>query len=241
MNKEKTAVARRLPWLDISRGLALWAMIVYHFCFDLQWFGVIKADFYRDPFWTTTRTFIITSFLLIVGISLFVARARDIRPRAFWLRVVKIAVCALIVSIASYILFPESFIYFGVLHFIAIASILAWPFAAYPRFALIFGITVVLAGITFSHSLFDTRALSLIGFVTELPRTEDYVPLFPWLGVVLIGIGAAPSLPIRKAIPSSPSPTARLLTWMGQRSLWVYMLHQPILIAVLWCVLAIAR
>ncbi|MDR0250895.1 MAG: DUF1624 domain-containing protein, partial [Burkholderiales bacterium] len=200
MNKEKTAIARRLPWLDISRGLALWAMIVYHFFFDLQWFDVIKADFYRDPFWTTTRTFIITSFLLIVGISLFVARARGINPRAFWLRIIKIVACALAVSIASYILFPQSFIYFGVLHFIAIASILAWPFVAYPRFALIFGITIVLAGVTFSHSLFDTRILSLIGFVTELPRTEDYVPLFPWLGVVLIGIGAAPSLPIQKAV-----------------------------------------
>ncbi|MDR0247523.1 MAG: DUF1624 domain-containing protein, partial [Burkholderiales bacterium] len=79
----------------------------------------------------------------------------------------------------------------------------------------------------------------LIGFVTELPRTEDYVPLFPWLGVVLIGIGAAPSLPIQKAVPSSLSRAARLLTWMGQHSLWVYMLHQPILIAVLWCALAL--
>ncbi|MCL2296782.1 MAG: DUF1624 domain-containing protein [Proteobacteria bacterium] len=241
MNKEKTAVAHRLPWLDISRGLALWAMIVYHFCFDLQWFGVIKADFYRDPFWTTTRTLIITSFLLIVGISLFVARARDISARSFWLRVAKITACALIVSIATSFLFRESYIYFGVLHFIAIASILAWPFAAYPRLALISGIIVVLAGITFSHPLFDTRALSIIGFVTTLPRTEDYVPIFPWLGVVLIGIGVAPSLPIRKAIPASPTPTARLLTWMGQRSLWIYMLHQPILIAALWCVLAVLR
>ncbi|MDR0770917.1 MAG: DUF1624 domain-containing protein [Burkholderiales bacterium] len=241
MNKEKSTVARRLPWLDISRGLALWAMIVYHFCFDLQWFGVIEADPYRDPLWTTARTLIITSFLLIVGVSLFVANAHNITPRAFWLRFAKIAVCALIVSVASYLLFPESYIYFGVLHFIAIASLLAKPFAGYPRFALTFGILIVLAGVTFSHPLFNAKAFSLIGFVTELPRTEDYVPLFPWLGVVLIGIGIAPLLPLRKAVPSSPGRTARLLTWMGQRSLRVYMLHQPILIAILWSLLQIAR
>ncbi|MDR2017146.1 MAG: DUF1624 domain-containing protein, partial [Burkholderiales bacterium] len=100
----KTTVSHRLPWLDISRGLALCAMIVYHFCFDLQWFKLIKADFYRDPFWTTTRTLIVTSFLLIVGISLFVARAHNISHRTFWLRIIKIVACALIVSIASYIL-----------------------------------------------------------------------------------------------------------------------------------------
>ncbi|MCL2309768.1 MAG: DUF1624 domain-containing protein [Proteobacteria bacterium] len=237
----RPTASRRLPWLDISRGLALCAMIVYHFCFDLQWFGVIKADPYHSPVWTTSRTLIITSFLLIVGISLFVARVRDISPRSFWLRIVKITVCAAIVSFATYFLFPESFIYFGVLHFIAIASILAWPFAARPRFALIFGIIIVLAGVTFSHPLFNPRALSLIGFVTELPRTEDYVPLFPWLGIVLIGIGIAPSLPIRKEITSPPGRTARLLIWMGQRSLWVYMLHQPILIAALWSTLAMVR
>ncbi len=234
--KAPTPLPHRLPWLDISRGMALWAMIVYHFCFDLRWFGLIKADFYRDPFWTTARTLIVTSFLLIVGISLFVARLQNVSDRAFWSRTAKIALCALIVSVASYVLFPKSFIYFGILHFIAVASVFARPFAAYPRVALIFGIVIVLAGITFSHPLFDAREFSWIGFVTTLPRTEDFVPIFPWLGVVLIGIGVAPSLPIRQAIPSSPDCGAQLLAWMGQRSLWVYMLHQPILLTALWCV-----
>ncbi|MCL2871811.1 MAG: DUF1624 domain-containing protein [Betaproteobacteria bacterium] len=240
MSEDKTTVARRLPWLDISRGLALCAMIIYHFCFDLQWQGIITADPYHSPIWTTARTLIITSFLLIVGISLFVAHTRAISHRAFWLRIIKIAACALIVSIASYALFPESFIYFGVLHFIAIASILAWPFTGYPRFALIFGVIVVLVGITFSNPIFNARAFSLIGFVTELPRTEDYVPIFPWLGVVLIGVGIAPVLlSIRKTVSASSNRVTRLLIWMGRRSLWVYMLHQPILVGALWSVQAL--
>ncbi|MDR2711009.1 MAG: DUF1624 domain-containing protein [Burkholderiales bacterium] len=240
MNKEKITLSHRLHWLDISRGLALVAMIVYHFSFDLQWLGFIEADPYHSPIWKISRTLILSSFLLIVGISLFVAHTRNISRRAFWIRILKIAVCALIVTAASYALFPESFIYFGVLHFIAIASILLWPFLSHPRLALIFGVIFILISVTFSIPFFNPRVFSVIGFVTELPRTEDYVPLFPWLGVVLIGIGIAPLLlSIQKTISASHNRVARLLIWMGRRSLWVYMLHQPILIGVLWSIQAL--
>ena len=135
-------------------------------------------------------------------------------------------------------MFPQSFIYFGILHAIAVMSLVAWPFARHPRIALVAGIAIIGAGLTVSHPLFDTRALSVVGFTTHKPVTEDYVPLFPWTGVVLVGIALGAALERRAFAPVAA--LARLpngVRGLGRHSLAVYMLHQPLLIGTLWVVL----
>jgi uncharacterized membrane protein len=226
----------RLNSLDAARGLALWAMVVYHFCFDLQLFGLLRADFYNDRFWSGTRTLILGAFLLIVGISLRCARDRTDFDTRFWRRVALVAGCALAVSAGSYLVFPRSYIHFGVLHAIAFASVLALAFLSRPRLAAWVGLALVAAGNTVQHPIFDTRWLNWIGLVTRKPPTEDYVPLLPWLGVVLLGIALA------DWVLSRPRPwlerldrvAPRILTLPGRHSLVVYMLHQPLLIGALW-------
>ena len=74
------------------------------------------------------------------------------------------------------------FIWFGVLHAIAVSLVLARPLVRYPRTALALGIAVVVAGNAIRHPAFDNRSLGWIGFMTAKPSTEDYVPLFPWAG-----------------------------------------------------------
>src|SRR5690348_4771832 len=116
----KPAVARgpvpRIVALDALRGGAIVAMIVYHFCFDLRYFGVARWDFEHDVRWLTARALILSSFLLISGISAVLAE-RQPSPRMQWLRHIGlIAAAALLVSAGSYLLFPQSFIWFGVLH-----------------------------------------------------------------------------------------------------------------------------
>ena len=102
--------------------------------------------------------------------------------------VLVLAVCALAVSVGSWIVFPRSFTYFGILHSIAVASVLAWPFVDRPRTAFAIGCIVIVAGLTWSHPAFDARGLSWIGFTATKPATEDYVPLAPWAGIVFVGI-----------------------------------------------------
>jgi Predicted membrane protein len=235
----KTAKHPRYLWLDVSRGLAVCAMIIYHFIFDLSWFQLINVNFYEDSIPRITRALIVFSFLFIVGISLRVAGEMQQRSTAFWRRFIKISLCALLVTVASYFAFPQSFIYFGILHFIALASLLAHPFVRVPKVAFVVGIAVIVAGLTLASPLFNPRYLSWIGFVTELPRTEDFVPLFPWLGVVLLGIAfQATSWGFKKqSVAVKHNIALRSLSWAGRRSLWIYMLHQPILIGVLWLIL----
>ena len=135
----------------------------------------------------------------------------------------------------SYQMFPRSFIWFGVLHAIALSLVMIRPLARRPWLALGIGIAVVIAGNAFTSPAFDSRALGWIGFVTAKPITEDYVPVFPWTGVMLIGIAAGHVL-LRHGF-AGVAPLARLpamLRWLGRHSLAVYMLHQPLLFGALW-------
>jgi uncharacterized membrane protein len=86
-----------------------------------------------------------------------------------------------------------------------------------------------------AHPFFDTRLTNWLGLVTHKPVTEDWVPVLPWLGVMLWGVAAGHALRLRRpqwlygAVPHWTQP----LRWLGQRPLRVYMLHQPLLIGAL--------
>lgn len=230
-----TPAAARVPAIDALRAIALIAMVVYHFCFDLRYFGIIRADFEHDPLWLTARTLILSSFLLLAGVSLVLADRNAATTLQFWRRVAEIAACALIVSIASYAMFPATFIWFGVLHAIAVTLVLARPFVREPIAALAIGVVIIVAGIAFSHPLFDRFSLGWIGFMTSKPYTEDYVPLFPWAGALFCGIAAGHALVRNRfAIVAPLAAAPRWLTWAGRHTLAIYMLHQPALIGALW-------
>ncbi|MEO8752356.1 MAG: heparan-alpha-glucosaminide N-acetyltransferase [Casimicrobiaceae bacterium] len=231
------AASGRVPAIDALRGLALVAMIAYHFAFDLAYFRVAAWDFYRDPFWLVARTLILSSFLLLAGVSLVLAQRNERGRAQFWRHVATIAACALAVSIASYFVFPRSYIWFGVLHAIALSLVLIRPLAARPRIALAAGIAAIVLGNFVAFAWFDSRAWGWLGFMTAKPVTEDYVPLFPWIGVMLIGIAGGHALVrngFRAVAPFALAP--RVLAWLGRHSLAVYMLHQPLLIGLLYAV-----
>jgi uncharacterized membrane protein len=229
---------QRLASIDTLRGLGIVAMIAYHFVFDLRFYGVVRADFENDLFWLTCRAAIVTTFLALVGISLVLADRAGEPAGRFWRRIGVVAACALAASIGSYVVFPQTFIYFGILHCIAVSAILARPLARKPALATALGIAVIVAGLAFSHPAFDTRALSWLGFTTVKPPTQDFVPLFPWLGVVLVGIGVGQALAQRDFSPIAWLAGApKGLRWLGRHSLGVYMVHQPVLLGLLWLVL----
>ena len=225
----------RIDGLDALRGLAIVAMIGYHFCFDLRYFGVTRWDFEHDLRWLTARTLILSSFLLIAGVSAVLAQ-RQVAPLRHWLRhVAIIAGAALLVSAGSYAMFPRSFIWFGVLHAIALSLLLAKPLLGRPVVAALAGMAIVAGGILFASPAFDNRMLGWIGFMTAKPVTEDYVPLFPWTGVLLLGVALGHALVRTRFSALAPLACApRFLRFLGRHSLVVYLAHQPLLIALLW-------
>ncbi len=224
----------RLAAIDALRGIGIVLMVAYHFAFDLAWFRVISADFNHDPFWLASRDLIVTIFLVLVGVSLVLAKHAHPGPQPFWRRIALIAACAILVSIASYLTFPQTFITFGILHAIAVSSVLARPLLGFPRVALGLGIAIVALGTTVQVPLFDKPWLNWVGMMTHKPATEDYVPLFPWLGVVLIGVALGHVLPrAQRALEVANRSAPAWLAWLGRHSLIVYLVHQPVLIGAL--------
>ncbi|MBA2689600.1 MAG: DUF1624 domain-containing protein [Burkholderiales bacterium] len=227
--------------IDALRGAALVAMFAYHFSFDLVYFRVVQANPYESAIWITCRALILTSFLLLVGISLVLANRDGMRWTPFWKRFGQLAGCALLVSIGSYLIFPKSWIYFGVLHHIAVASLLGLVFLRFNLLNLLLGVMLIIVGAFVRWPLFDAPPLHWVGLMTRKPITEDYVPLLPWFGVVMIGLFLGKRL-LRESLtgikPWRPNNTPlRLLALAGRHTLLLYMVHQPIFLGLLYLVL----
>lgn len=214
-------------------------MIAYHFAFDLSYFGLAQFDFNNDLFWLSARALILSLFLGLVGVSLQLFYARGFNVKSYLKRLGLITVSAALVSFASYLMFPETLIFFGVLHFIAVASVVALLFVRLHVFNLLLGSVFILAGLWFKHPFFDQPWAQWLGFMTHKPLTEDYVPLFPWLGVVLVGlffgslVTKSPRLKMMLGKGHKRQP-GRALSTAGRHSLIIYLAHQPILIALIY-------
>ena len=237
----KVPPPQRYPTLDALRGLAIALMIAYHICFDLVYFGVLSIDFNNSPLWLGLRSLIVSLFLGVVGMSLMLATRRDLRWRPYLRRLALLLASAGLVSLGSYLLFPASMIFFGVLHFIVVASVLALPFVRFYWINLCAGTALIIFGLLFQHEFFNQPWLQWIGLMTYKPVTEDYVPLLPWFGVVLIGVFLGKAIYGRGAIPAfarwrPARPPGEVLTWAGRHSLLIYLLHQPVLLAGLYLI-----
>ena len=228
----------RFDRLDALRGLAIVWMAAFHFAFDLNTFGLLqpRQNFYHDPFWTLQRSVIVSLFVFCAGLALASAlEAGQGWPR-FWRRWAQVAGCAVLVSLGSAWMFPGSWISFGVLHGLAVMLILARLAAPLRAWLWPLGVLALLLPELVQHPFFDTRLTNWVGLVTRKPVTEDWVPVLPWLGVMLWGLAAGQWLLARRsALLLGPLPAAAgPLAWLGRWSLSFYMLHQPVLIGSLY-------
>ncbi|MGV8833606.1 MAG: DUF1624 domain-containing protein [Devosia sp.] len=238
---DSPVIARpRFAVIDIARGVAIIAMVAYHLCWDLSFFRFIAPDVGRDPNWVLIARSILAVFLFLVGIGLVLGHGRGIRWPAFWRRTLFVVLGAFAITLGTWLVFPDSFVYFGVLHAIALFSILALPFLAAPLW-LVAAVAAVVIGLPFffADALFNEKLFSWIGFWQVPPPTNDLVPVFPWLGAVLIGVITArlvlaSPLAARLAAITPSGRLPHLLAVLGRWSLLIYLLHQPILLAMVY-------
>jgi len=224
----------RFDRLDALRGVAIVWMAVFHLCFDLNFHGLIdpRQNFYHDVFWTGQRTAIVSLFLLCAGVGQSVAlEASQGWPR-FWRRWAQVAGCALLVSLGSAWMFPQSWISFGVLHGMAVMLVAARLLAPLRAWLWLLGAVAMALPWLVQHPFFDGPLTNWVGLVTRKPRTEDYVPVLPWLGVMLWGLAAGQwLLAHRPGVLAGAVPAAlRPLALLGRWPLSFYMLHQPVFI-----------
>src|SRR5438105_11861221 len=190
--------ARRYETLDTLRGAAIVWMTAFHFCFDLNYFHWLHQNFYDDPLWTWQRTAIVSLFLFCAGAGQAVAVREAQSWGRFWRRWVQVAGCALLVTAGSYWMFPRSFIYFGVLHGIAVMLVVVRATAGWGRWLWLAGALALAMKplAAWAHlrwpdlGFLDLPAWNWLGLIGRKPVTEDYVPVFPWLGMMWCGMAA---------------------------------------------------
>lgn len=237
-------MSQRLDRIDMLRALAMLWMTFYHFCFDLNLNGLIAQDFYRDPFWTWQRTAIVSGFLFTAGLSQAAAVHHGQTWPRFWKRWAQVAGAAVLVTAGSAVVFPNSFIYFGVLHGIAVMLVVVRLTAGWGIWLLPLGALAIAAKFAAPALITAYPALAvlnqpgpnLLGFINRLPITEDYVPLLPWLGVMWWGLAVGRWALVHRptwlgSADAPPSGFKRRLVLLGRWSLSYYLLHQPVLLA----------
>lgn len=228
--------SRRRPRIDVLRGFAILAMIAYHFTWDLGFLGFIRLNIAQTEWGMNIARGIAASFLTLVGISLALANANGFDFGSFWRRLVLVAGAAALVSLGTWFAMPDAFIFMGVLHCIALTSVIAVAFLRVPLVAVL-----AAAALSFTLPLIVQMSPWPFGWIFGLapfpPRTNDYVPLFPWLGFVLTGLAIGrifvPST--RGLFSSAPlaSKAAEKIALAGRHGLIIYLVHQPVLIGVL--------
>lgn len=227
------------------RGVAILMMVWYHFLFDLSYLGGYNIDVYSGlwRYWARATAIL---FIFLVGLSLCLslARVKWVKPGEslfpkYLKRGLRIFGWGLSITLATRLLFPQGTVYFGILHFIGLAVILAYPFLRWRFLNLLLGLAALGFGLYLQNLTVDFPWLLWLGLRPEPLYTFDYFPLFPWFGIVLLGIfvgnclyaGYKRHFPLPNA--AGQNPALRFLGLLGQHSLAIYLLHQPILITLL--------
>ncbi len=223
---------KRFDWLDGARGAAVLAMVAYHIFFDLEYLDI--ADIGMNGLgWKLFQRAIAFSFLFIVGISLVLAYSRKKSKWPWFRRVVILSSLATVITMASWLFDPERFISFGVIHLIALSSLL-FPFARkLGDWMVPFALTIIIAGFFLGNSSPpDPNYLFWMGIHSSGYNPLDHYPMIPWFGIILLGISAGERLTHSSRDLKSET-YLEGLALIGRNAILVYVIHQPVLIGLL--------
>jgi|JFJP01.1.fsa_nt_gi uncharacterized membrane protein len=232
--------------IDTLRGCAVVVMIFYHFTWDLVYFHLIDIDIFGTA-WQTLARAIATTFIFVMGVSLTLSYQQAKYRLAtsglfskYLLRGLQVLGLGLLITIGTYFFIGvNGFVIFGILHLIGVSIMVSYPFLGQNKWlSLGGGLLFIAIGIYLNSQASYSPWLIPLGVKQYGRAMVDYYPIFPWSGLALLGIFAGQSLyPNGHANFKLPDigylPPLRALRYLGQHSLLVYMIHQPILIGLL--------
>ena len=222
MSKEINKI--RYPFVDSIRGLAVFLMIFFHLFYDLNVFKFINISFSKDLFWHYLPYFIVTLFLFSVGLSMSIAYQKEFNFKKFFKRISKIGIAAALISLFTYIFFPNNWIIFGTLHCIFFSSILCSFFLEKKFLALLLGLSII------GFNLLNYK----IPFLQIEHSAMDHIEFIPWSGIALLGLYSFVlnfhkiQLPFQKYL--------KPINFLGKHAFLIYIIHQPILYSIIFII-----
>lgn len=236
---------RRYYLIDALRGLALVNMLAYHFLYDVNVVCGRDPEFYLRPAAHIWQQYICWSFILIAGLSFHWGRWHNLR-RGFFLNA-----CGLVITLVTLLVMPDEAIRFGILSFMGCAVLLTIPLERGLKklppaagLALCFALFLLLRHVESGYiglgpaihrlpaGLYRFRILSPLGFPDPAFRSSDYFPMLPWYLLFLCGWFSGRLLEQHERLQRAARIKIPLLSAAGRKTIWIYMLHQPILMGI---------
>jgi len=238
-------LTKRFWEIDFLRGISLAKMVIYHLLYNLNYFGQYDINL-NSTFWlyaSVNRPI----FIFLVGVSLTLSFSKAKKSfmnekrlfLKYLIRGLKIFSWGLIITLVTRVFLREGYVVFGVLHLIGISIILAYPFLKLRLWNLIIGILLIFLGLYLKDLTFNFYWLVWLGLKPVHFYSVDYFPLLPWFGVVLMGIFIGnlfyPDRSRKFHLPDfSDFYIIKSFCFLGKHSLFIYLIHQPLIIAFLY-------
>ena len=223
----------RILWIDVIRGVSILAMITFHFAFDLMYFGFAKSDLIYQPDWRLFERMIAFSFLFIAGLSLFITHGSLINWNSFIKRYGVTAICAVLISTVTYVLFNGDMIRFGILHAISVSGLISLLLLRLNSFFLaLLAVIIFLINLLIPQPVEGDYFWHWLIYTNETPHSLDYRPIVPWITPFILGMASYQLFKKWGLLETSNTIIYRelsILSWLGRNSLIIYLIHQPIL------------
>lgn len=229
----------RIWELDALRGVCILCVIVVHFLFDLSFFGGL--DLTLPAWYVFIQEYGGAIFVVLSGVCVTLG-SKSVR------RGLIVFACGMLITAVTYGMYrlgmsgADVVVKFGVLHLLGVCMLVYPAFKKLPPAMLtVLGLVIAITGYAIRGIIVPQRWLFPLGLTYEGFTSSDYFPLFPQLGYFLIGaaIGKTAYREKRTLLPGSFQKTgiARFFCWCGRQSLFIYLLHQPIVYGLLELVL----
>lgn len=229
----------RLQVVDFLRGFAVVLMIGYHCLFTIEYFGFFKDSGFDILNQFSFLPYIIGSVFVII--SGFVGNlCSDERQKR---KTLELAAVAALISITTYFFDNIMFIKFGVIHLLTFCSALSITLKRWNSWLLIvIAIASLYLGVMFSTLRVSSEYLFAFGLVNNSYQAFDQYPIFPWLGIFIFGIiisrefdGAVINLE-QKYAKLRENAFVKTIELLGRKSIQIYLIHEPIILGLLFII-----
>jgi uncharacterized membrane protein len=236
-----TSTHNRFWEIDLLRTAAIVMMITFHVLYLLNYFDIHNTGVpgVNYGFWWWFPRVTGGTFIFLAGVSLTITDSRAKRLSGFMLRGLKIFAWGMGITLLTWLIAPDAYVRFGILHFFGIAFILAPFFLGFRLINLILGVALLAAGIYLQEQmvLVDFPWLLWLGLMPRGFWTMDYWPLLPWFGLFLVGMFFGrilyPQGNRRFNVHEFSNPVTSALTLPGRHPLVVYLAQWPVVIGIL--------